>query len=130
MAEYGVSNQAVTAKLRRCGLTKDRVNYSSVLPWKIRPEHRNLNITVLLKAAARQRMGVGKPLTDRKQRELDVWLKKLDDNDVVVMYGRGRSPDGEISFGYHFVPRRPGIDDWIIRKPPGWEGRGKLAAEA
>lgn len=127
--EYGVSNQAVAAKLRQCGYTEDRIDYSTILPWKVRPEDRNLNTYMRLKAAARQEMGVGKPLTPRRQRDLDQWLTHLANKDLVVHYGRGRTAEGQIEYGFHYVARRPGVDSWIIRNPLGWEPGTQLAAE-
>lgn len=119
--EYGVSNQAVAAKLRQCGYTEDRIDYSTILPWKVRPEDRNLNTYMRLKAAARQEMGVGKPLTPRRQRDLDRWLRQLAVEGLVIYYGKYKI-DGVEGYGFHPVRRRHGVDNWIIRNPKGWVG--------
>lgn len=117
MELYGVSNQSVHRKLRMCGLAEPNIDYGRTIPWKIRKEHRSQNVLILLRAAARRKLGVDHPMSATRERELDSWLDKLKRADLVVDYGWHIDPAGVKAFGWNYQKRRPGVDRWIIREP-------------
>lgn len=64
---------------------------------------------MMLRQEARRR--AGGVLTEKMEQALNIWLDGLEADGVVVHY----EPDTEE--GWFYVPRRPGVDQDIIRKP-------------
>lgn len=94
---------------RRRGLQRRIVRDDVLIPWFVKREHRWAYAVMMLRTEARRR--AGKPLTGDMEHQLDVWLDNLKADDAVVHY----DPDTEE--GFFYVPRRPGVDTDIIRKP-------------
>lgn len=111
---YGVSQGAVSAAIAR-GVIKDiaydrTATDETAIPWHpVRPEHRNLHLARMLRAAARRRRGESSaPVVEA---QLDKFLQSAEQADFVVHY----DPDTER--GWFRVPRRVGIDTGLIRNP-------------
>lgn len=98
----------VYAALSRAGLT-DKVRYVDFVPWKVRPDHANAFPLVMLRLAARR--DAGQTLPEERQAKLDRWVARLQEEDAVVAYVRDSAD------GFHYVPRRHGIDTGLIRVP-------------
>lgn len=91
------------------GLEKRQVRDPSLIPWALKPEHRVHHVLNMLRAEARRR--AGQDVAPDTLKKLDAWLAWLAEEDAVVHY----DPETEQAFWY--VPRRPGIDTDLIRKP-------------
>lgn len=109
---FGVGQAAISRAISRGaikGIEYDRTKTDeSPIPWSpIRKEHRNSHLARMLRAAARRERG------DRSapviEAQLDLFLKDLRKRDLVVVH------DPEM--GWTRVPRRRGIDAWLIRDP-------------
>lgn len=81
---------------------------AELLPWKLRPEHRQLHAAKMLRAQSR--LDRGETITRIQQRQLDTWKAGLEADNACIHY----DPDTEQ--GFWRVPRRPGIDG-LIREP-------------
>lgn len=94
---------------RRLGLTRRLVRDDALIPWTVHAEHRWAYPLAMLRAEARRRAGV--PLTPDDGRRIGAWLDNLREHDLVVHY------DPTTAEGFHYVPRRPGIDVDLVRLP-------------
>ncbi|MBB5833401.1 hypothetical protein [Kribbella italica] len=94
---------------RRNGIEARLVRDDDLIPWEIKDEHRWRNAVTLLRAVARQRAGM--ELSERDAERLPGWLETRRETGTVVHY----DPDTER--GFFYVPRRPGIDNDLIREP-------------
>lgn len=86
------------------------VEHAKLIPWDVRPQHRNNFHLSMLRVAARIRAG---ELDSIRPVELDhhtSWRCELSELNAVVLYDP-HTPDG-----FYLVPRRKGDDD-IIRRP-------------
>jgi hypothetical protein len=81
---------------------------ADLVPWQLRPEHRQLHAAKMLRA--KSRVDRGEPIGAIQRRQLETWLAGLEADDAVIHY----DPDTEQ--GFWRVPRRAGVDD-IIRDP-------------
>ncbi len=104
---YGVSRQAVSAMVQRERVAPPRVSHKRWVPWTIAVEHSYHYLVERLHDLARRELG--QPLTDKATRQLDAWLVRMAQLDVVVDYNR--------EDGFHLVRRRPEDGDGYIRKP-------------
>lgn len=91
------------------GLERRAVRDPNLIPWTVKPEHRINHLLNMLRAEGRRRSG--QDVAPSTLKKLEAWLEWLKEQDVVVHY----DPDTEP--GWWVVPRRPGIDTDIIRKP-------------
>ncbi|MQA94237.1 MAG: hypothetical protein GEV11_06135 [Streptosporangiales bacterium] len=88
-----------------------------LLPWAVRPEHTRHPLVRLLDLEARRRDNLREgavihPLTDDLLAELQAFRARLlEAGDLVVHYDAGSAG------GFQLVPRRPGIDLDLIRRP-------------
>jgi len=93
------------------GIAYDRTKGSrSGVPWHpIKPEHRDRFLAKMLRAAARSDRGLtnAPPIEQRLRR----FLRSADQEDFVIHY------DPDTPDGFYRVPRRPGIDLWLVRDP-------------
>lgn len=94
---------------RRKGLTARLVRNDDLIPWAIEEKHRWAYPVAVLRMEARQRAGV--ELTPTDAGRLAAWKAQLAAGDLVVHY------DPETEEGWHYVPRRPGVDLDLIRVP-------------
>lgn len=94
---------------RRKGLQRRIARNDDMIPWEIRQEHRWAWPVTMLRFEARRREGMD--LAPRREKQLDSWLKWLNENNAVVHY----DPDTEE--GFFYVPRREGVDTDLIRVP-------------
>ncbi len=91
-------------------------DHTRYIPWQIKPEHARRFDHVMLEAFSRRQQGMRN--TPQREKELDRWLQRLDEQDAVVHY----HPD----HGWVWVPRRPGIDGDVISMPD-LDDEGELA---
>lgn len=108
--EAGVTQSAVAAARQRGWITEGRTNVvGGGPPWRMRPEHRNFNVPKMLRCAAR--MAAGKPVGESNRRALRQFMEGLRQAGAVIHYEPDVAP-------YFFrVPRREGIDTWLVRDP-------------
>ena len=92
----------------------------SLIPWKIRPEHRSMGIPVTLRALARQR--AGKPVSEKHERMIAALLEDLEANNAVVHYDPELVPEPFV-----LIPREAQDGDSLVRQPPS-RMRGRDAA--
>lgn len=104
---------------RRKGLGRRTVRDDELIPWAVKVEHRWDYHLQNLRREARRRAGMD--LTEREQQILDGWKRNMEAAGAVVHY------DPETEDGFFSVPRRPGIDTDLIRKPS--RVTGKKAAD-
>jgi hypothetical protein len=79
-----------------------------LIPWKVEPQHRWAYPLAMLRAESRVRRG--EELREQDARKLPAFLKKLEDENLVVMY------EPRTEEGFWLVPREPEDTD-IIRTP-------------
>lgn len=94
---------------RRHGLDRRTAWDTDLIPWAINAEHRYSYPILMLRKEARRRAGF--ELSDQQSHEIDAWLAGMEADGTVLHY----EPDTEQ--GWFYVPRRPGIDKDLIRKP-------------
>lgn len=92
---------------RRRGLDRRITRDDDLIPWAVLEEHRWDYAVAMLRVEARRR--AGRPLRDSDHPRLTAWLAGLRERGEVVAY------DPEVGFTY--VPRRPAIDEDLIREP-------------
>ncbi|WP_367135767.1 hypothetical protein [Saccharothrix sp. HUAS TT1] len=105
---------------RREGLPKRQARDTSLIPWKVKPEHRFSYDLAMLRVEARKRQEFEVRETDLKR--LESWRKDLDEANAVVHYDPGH-PEG-----FNWVPREP-TDKDIIRQPPPELRTGRRSAD-
>lgn len=103
-----VTRSAVSVALSRAGRTTRTIEDKAV-PWVIRPEHSNKIDLHLLRV--HKRITEGEQVRDSDRRRYESWKAKLDAEDAVVHY------EPRSAAGFWWVPRRPGIDNGLIREP-------------
>lgn len=103
-----VTPHAISMWRRRRGLPKVKAR-PDIIPWPVRTGHSSLWPAKMLRALARRE--AGEQLPGRVGVDLDRWLSKLDDGDLVVTY----DPDTEQ--GWFYVRRRPGVDVGYVANP-------------
>jgi hypothetical protein len=81
---------------------------NELIPWKVRPEHRNNYHLAMLRVAARLRVSV--PLREADLRRYTAWRQEVAELNAVVEY-RPDTPTG-----FHLVPRLAGDGD-LVRPP-------------
>lgn len=90
------------------GWTRRHMRDDELIPWAVKPEHRNERPVVMLRVEARVRAGL--PITDAERSDLAYFREQLEEKRAVVHY----DPDTER--GFFYVPREAGDAD-IIRRP-------------
>lgn len=94
---------------RRKGLNRRITRDDTLIPWAVNVEHRWGYPLAMLRVEARRRAGMELRETDASR--LEAWKANLEETNAVVHY----DPDTEE--GWHYVPRRKGIDKDLIREP-------------
>lgn len=103
---------------RRHGLERRVAWDDQLIPWVVKLEHRYDYPILMLRKEARRRAGL--PLPEGQDKEVDAWLRGMEENGTVLHY------DGDTEAGWFYVPRREGVDEDIIREPDGGsKGRRK-----
>lgn len=93
----------------RLGLERRQQRNMSLIPWEIEEKHRYRHVLAMLRAEGRRRAGA--PLARLQEHRLESWLHWMSENDCVVHY------DPETDEGFHYVPRRSGVDADLVRTP-------------
>jgi hypothetical protein len=100
-----VTRGAVSSAVSRAGLSRTARRYEDTVPWRVKIEHSKHYAARMLRLLGRQRLG--DTLQDTDQTRLDAWLKRMQDEGVVVAY----IPESEEGFHY-------------VRPPKGWKDEG------
>ena len=81
-----------------------------MIPWSpIKRERRGRYLVKMLRAARRRELGMANSAAI--DADLDLFLSSLADNNAVVHY------EPETVQGFFRVPRREGVDTWLVRDP-------------
>ena len=118
LARDGVelTSAAISMFRIRNNLDPIRNTHHALLPWTVSLEHRGLYPAQMLRLEGRVRNG--DDITDIKRDALERWKAKLVAEDAVVHY------EADTPQGWHYVPRREGVDSDLIRDP-AWDDEGK-----
>lgn len=84
-----------------------RAYRAGLIPWTLAPQYRDSYPVKMLRREQRRRADL--PLSEAHVAELDRWIDRLREEQVVVAY----TP----TTGFVYVPARPGIDTDLIRVP-------------
>ena len=93
----------------RKGLPRRVARDIELIPWEIRPEHRQAYPLWALRAEARLRSGL--PMKLSALERLAAWKDRMYADGLVIHY------DPATEQGWWLLPRRPGIDAGLIREP-------------
>ncbi len=109
--KYGlqIGSGTISNWRHQLGIKKRAVRDSKLIPWAVRREHRANHILQMLRTEARHR--AGEPVPPDRLKQLRGWLDNLAEQDAVAHY----EPD--TPQGWWLVPRRPGVDEDLIREP-------------
>jgi len=94
---------------RRRQAIEPRHARESMVPWRLRAEHRTNYMAQMLRAEGRRRAGLPNP--PATERRLDAFIARLDREGLVVHY------DADLPEGFFMVPAREGVDVDLIREP-------------
>ena len=110
---FGVSQGAVSNAIRRGALKADTNRPERrAVPWSpVLPQHRDQYLVRMLRAAHRRDQGLGSAAVIEAQ--LDKFLEAVERDGFVVDY----RPDLDEKRGFVRVPRRQGVDEWLVREP-------------
>lgn len=108
--DIAVTRQAISAWRKRRGMEM-RPQSPRAMPWRLRPEHRQMEAARAIRLYARRERG--EPIPPEEQARLDRTLAHLEEADGVFHY----DPDSFPDTGWVIVRRRPGVDHGIIREP-------------
>ncbi|MFY1620027.1 hypothetical protein [Micromonospora sp. WMMD736] len=104
-----IGNGTISNWRSQLGLEKRAVRDASLIPWAVKREHRLNHMLQMLRTEARRR--AGQPIPAERMKQLESWLRNVREEDAVVHY------DPDTPQGWWLVPRRPGIDNDLIRVP-------------
>jgi hypothetical protein len=109
--KYGIEVSATmfSAFRRRMGLPKRLARDASLVPWRVKKCHGLGYPLAMLHYEARRRQGFS--LSSLELKRLEGFKAKLQMDGTVIHY----EPDSDE--GWWLVPRRPGIDNDLIRVP-------------
>jgi len=112
---YNVSESAVWKALNRAGYTEPLATYKDILPWEIAEPHKATAIMERFRAIVKQNKGAA--LRPEEETRLNLWLRDLESEGLVVNYHPDAPPNSASSKGgFYYVPKTDS-DDWIIRRP-------------
>lgn len=120
---FEVTRAAVHMALRQAGVVVPQRRHELELPWKIAVADNNHLFANMLRMASRIRRG--DPIPEYRRKHVEQWIAALATPlegapyGCVIDYCRGFYTDprtGEVT-GWGRVPRRPEIDQWLIREP-------------
>lgn len=94
---------------RRRGLDRRIARDDELIPWEVKREHRWDYPILMLRKEARRRSGL--PMSEADLDALEAWKRGMDRDGTVVHY------EPETEEGWFYVPRRPGVDVDLIRRP-------------
>ncbi len=93
-----VTRMAISAAIQRYGLAGEGQRYDDMIPWTIRPSHATAQQLRMLRFLARRNRGA--EMNESEVRQLDSWLKKLNDMGAIVAY----DPDDDM--GFHYIDKK------------------------
>lgn len=93
----------------RRGLPRRQAMDDALVPWLVRPEHRNNYLLSMLRMESRRVAGL--VMREVASRKLTSWKSKLAARGQVVTYDPGSTS------GFSYVPRQPEDGDGLIRQP-------------
>lgn len=95
----------------RKGLGRKISRDEELIPWVVERQHRWEYPLAMLRVEGRRREG--RPLRESDARKVDSWKRDMQERGVVVHY------DPLTEAGFYYVPKRPGVDNDLIRVPDG-----------
>ena len=106
---FGVTQAAISMAISR-GRIKHETGVRRLLPWKnVKQEHLRLNVPRQLRAAMHLVAGdTQPPIVESQARR---FIDELNRMDAVIHY------DPDVAPYWFRVPRRPGIDNGLVREP-------------
>ena len=108
---YNITTEpAMWGRLRRLiRAGGNAVLLTPLVPWRIDPHHAGAYTLRMLRTEERRRAGL--PVSERDAARLATWTQNLAEGDLVIDY----EPTTEE--GFRYVPRRPGVDLDLVRRP-------------
>ena len=101
---YPVSIGTVASAVSRANLSEQQNRYEHHLPWRVSKQHAMAYPARMLRLMGRRSAGL--KLTEEETERLESWLRKLEEDEAVVVY----VPDTEQGFYYiQAEPDRAGI---------------------
>lgn len=91
----------IANRFREFGMSATRERYPDALPWKVKTGHSSHYPAMMLRAAERRERELP-PLNEEEPEQLDAWLKRTKDDNVVWGYFRD---DGFVRVDRSTVPR-------------------------
>ena len=109
-----VTRAAISMALQRHGLTNNyRHRWHEEIPWRVQVEHLRAYPVRMLRLLGRRR--AGEPIAKDAEYRLDIWLRKVREENVVVAY----DPDSDEGFVYvRRLPSDPA--DLPVRRQRVW----------
>ena len=89
-----VSRNAISAAMKRYGLSKEGARYAEEIPWRVNNLHAKAFQLRMLRLLGRRR--TGRELTSAESKQLREWLKRLSDESAIVAY----DPDSDRGLVY------------------------------
>ena len=113
---YHVSESAVWKALNRAGYTELLATFKDILPWEISDAHKGTAIMERFRAIVKQNKGA--VLRPEEENRLNIWLRDLEANNLVVAYHPDAPPNSASSKGgFYYVPKSE-QDTWILKGYP------------
>jgi predicted DNA-binding protein YlxM (UPF0122 family) len=113
---FEVSESAVWKALNRAGYTEHVATYKDILPWEVADEHKTTAIMERFRSIVKQNKGA--VLRPEEETRLNLWLRELEMNGLVVNYHPDAPPNSASSKGgFYYVPKTE-EDTWILKGYP------------
>lgn len=109
--QYNITTEpAMWGRLRRIVREGGRVVLlTPLVPWPIDPRHAQAHDLRMLRTEERRRADL--PVSEHDAARLATWTQNLAEGDLVVDY------EPTTDEGFRHVPRRPGVDQDLVRRP-------------
>lgn len=89
-----ITRNAISAAMMRYGLSKDGARYEEEIPWRVEMLHQKAFQLRMLRLLGRRRLK--RKLNKAETKQLDDWLKRLEDDNAIVAY----DPDSDLGLVY------------------------------
>lgn len=117
--QYGVTEQAVYATLKREGLTGEKASHGEIIPWHpISREHQHCYPLLMLRTLGRRQQGL--PNSEKRDAMLDSWLATIERENFIVCYhplalGGPNNPASKIHGGFWYEKRKRADGESLTR---------------
>ena len=89
-----ITRNAISAAMMRYGLSKEGARYEEEIPWRVMMLHQKAFQLRMLRLLGRRRLK--RKLKETETKQLDDWLKRLEDDNAIVAY----DPDSDLGLVY------------------------------